>query len=101
LASNAQLRDQIRHRELAETQLRQAQKMEAIGQLTGGVAHDFNNMLSVVMGEIELVSRRISNGDFAVQRFLDAATEGTRRTAMLTQRLLAFAPADRRQQDDR
>jgi signal transduction histidine kinase len=91
LASNAQLRDQIRHRELAETQLRQAQKMEAIGQLTGGVAHDFNNMLSVVMGAIELVSRRISNGDFAVQRFLDAATEATRRAAMLTQRLLAFA----------
>jgi signal transduction histidine kinase len=65
--------------------------MEAIGQLTGGVAHDFNNMLSVVMGAIELVSRRISNGDFAVQRFLDAATEATRRAAMLTQRLLAFA----------
>jgi signal transduction histidine kinase len=59
--------------------------MEAIGQLTGGVAHDFNNMLSVVMGAIELVSRRISNGDFAVQRFLDAATEATRRAAMLTQ----------------
>ena len=91
LASNTQLREQIGHRELAETQLRQAQKMEAVGQLTEGIAHDFNNMLGVVMAAIELASRRISKSDFAVQRFLDAATEATRRAATLTQRLLAFA----------
>ena len=65
--------------------------MEAVGQLTGGIAHDFNNMLSVVMGAVELASRRIAKGEFAVQHFLDAAIEATRRAATLTQRLLAFA----------
>ncbi len=65
--------------------------MQALGQLTGGIAHDFNNMLGVIMGSLDLVMRRIAKGDFAIQRFLDAAAVATERAATLTQRLLAFA----------
>ncbi|MGA2893527.1 MAG: CHASE3 domain-containing protein [Xanthobacteraceae bacterium] len=91
ITSNQQLREQVSRRETAEGQLRQAQKMEAIGQLTGGIAHDFNNMLGVIMGAHDLVMRRIRKGDYAIERFLDAATIATGRAATLTQRLLAFA----------
>ena len=89
--SNRDLQKQIAQREEAESQLRQAQKMEAIGQLTGGIAHDFNNMLGVVIGSLELMNRRIKNGDFAIGRFMEAATQATTRAASLTHRLLAFA----------
>jgi signal transduction histidine kinase len=89
--ANRQLLDQVTRRETAESQLRQAQKMEALGQLTGGIAHDFNNMLGVIMGALDLVKRRIAKGDYAVERFLDAATIASERAATLTQRLLAFA----------
>ena len=89
--ANCQLLDQVARREAAENQLRQAQKMEALGQLTGGIAHDFNNMLGVIMGALDLVKRRIAKGDYAVERFLDAATIASERAATLTQRLLAFA----------
>ena len=89
--SNRDLQQQIEQREEAESQLRQAQKMEAIGQLTGGIAHDFNNMLGVVMGSLDLMGRRIKNGDFAIDRFLEAASQATVRAAALTHRLLAFA----------
>ena len=65
--------------------------MEALGQLTGGIAHDFNNMLGVIMGALDLVKRRIAKGDYAIERFLDAATIASERAATLTQRLLAFA----------
>jgi signal transduction histidine kinase len=88
---NQQLLEQVSRREAAETQLRQAQKMEALGQLTGGIAHDFNNMLGVIMGAHDLVKRRLQKGDFAIERFLNAATAATERAATLTQRLLAFA----------
>src|SRR5580698_9427180 len=91
LVSNTQLLEQVTRREEVESQLRQSQKMEALGQLTGGIAHDFNNMLGVIMGAHDLMSRRIRNGDFGIQRFLDAATNATERAAVLTQRLLAFA----------
>jgi signal transduction histidine kinase len=91
LVSNTQLLEQVTRREQVESQLRQSQKMEALGQLTGGIAHDFNNMLGVIMGAHDLMSRRIRNGDFGIQRFLDAATNATERAAVLTQRLLAFA----------
>ncbi len=74
-----------------EQALRQAQKMEAIGQLTGGIAHDFNNMLAVVMGSLDLLSRRISEEDARARRYADAAMEGAKRAASLTQRLLAFS----------
>jgi signal transduction histidine kinase/CheY-like chemotaxis protein len=89
--ANRQLLDQVTRREVAESQLRQAQKMEALGQLTGGIAHDFNNMLGVIMGALDLVKRRIAKGDYAIERFLDAATIASERAATLTQRLLAFA----------
>ena len=81
----------ISEREAAEQALRQAQKMEAIGQLTGGIAHDFNNMLAIIVGSLDLLSRRIGATDPRARRYLDAATEGARRAATLTQRLLAFA----------
>ncbi len=91
MTSNQSLREQITRREQLESQLRQSQKMEALGQLTGGVAHDFNNMLGVIMGAHDLISRRIKKGDYGIERFLDAATNATERAAILTQRLLAFA----------
>ena len=74
-----------------EDALRQAQKMEAVGQLTGGIAHDFNNMLAVVIGSLDLLGRRMGDGDLRAKRYVDAAAEGARRAATLTQRLLAFS----------
>ncbi len=77
--------------ESAHETLRQSQKMESLGQLTGGIAHDFNNMLAVILGSLDLLGRRVGSGDARAQRYVDAATEGARRAAALTQRLLAFA----------
>ncbi|WP_158818513.1 CHASE3 domain-containing protein [Methylocapsa sp. S129] len=91
LVSNHALLEQISRREDVESQLRQAQKMEAIGQLTGGIAHDFNNMLGVVTGSLDLMLRRIQKGDFAIERFAESALKATHRAAALTHRLLAFA----------
>ncbi|MET3827972.1 PAS domain S-box-containing protein [Sphingomonas sp. PvP055] len=83
---------QARALELAEGQLRQAQKMEAVGQLTGGIAHDFNNLLTGVMGNLELLELRIGQGRFDdADRFIAAAQQAGRRAASLTQRLLAFS----------
>jgi PAS domain S-box-containing protein len=75
----------------AEQQLRQAQKMEAIGQLTGGIAHDFNNMLAVIMGALNLMQRKLGRGETDVSRYMEGALEGARRAASLTSRLLAFS----------
>lgn len=79
-------------RALAETEaaLRQAQKMETLGQLTGGVAHDFNNLLQVVTGNLELLQRGLPD-DERLRRAAGNAMQGAERAAMLTQRLLAFA----------
>ncbi len=71
-------------------QLREAQKMEALGQLTGGVAHDFNNLLGIVLGNLQLLQDRIKPGD-RKRQFVDTAVRATFRGADLTQRLLAFA----------
>jgi signal transduction histidine kinase/PAS domain-containing protein len=72
--------------------LRQAQKMEAIGQLTGGIAHDFNNLLAGISGSLELLDKRLSQGRLeGVGRYINVAQESARRAASLTQRLLAFA----------
>jgi nitrogen-specific signal transduction histidine kinase len=76
----------------ASEALRQAQKMEAVGQLTGGIAHDFNNLLAGLSGSLELLEKRISEGRLeGVGRYIYVAQESTRRAASLTQRLLAFA----------
>ncbi len=77
-----------------EAKLRQAQKMDAVGQLTGGIAHDFNNMLAVVLGGLEL-ARRHASGDARTLRYLDSAAEGANRAAALTRRLLAFSREDK------
>ncbi|WP_332848485.1 hybrid sensor histidine kinase/response regulator [Massilia sp. S19_KUP03_FR1] len=83
--------DMTRQRVL-EQQLRQAQKMEAVGQLTGGIAHDFNNMLQGVMGPLELLRARLGKGlDAHVARYIEMALGSTRRAATLTHRLLAFS----------
>lgn len=74
-----------------EEQLRQAQKMEAVGQLTGGIAHDFNNMLAVVIGGLDLLERRLAQGNTDVARYVTAARDGATRAAALTQRLLSFS----------
>jgi PAS domain S-box-containing protein len=79
-------------RRRTEEALRQAQKMEAVGQLTGGIAHDFNNLLAGIMGSLELLQRRIANGRIdGVDRYTAAAMTSAQRASALTQRLLAFA----------
>ncbi len=105
--ANAQLRElnatlesrvaeAVAERLKAEDALRQAQKMEAIGQLTGGVAHDFNNLLTVILGGLETVGRQIqglprSPETERVERAVRMSTHGAERAATLTARLLAFA----------
>lgn len=88
--------DEIRERMQVEEALRQAQKMEAIGQLTGGVAHDFNNLLTVIMGSLDSIRRQLDdapqNLDIArLRRLQSMAFQGAERAATLTSRLLAFA----------
>ncbi|WLG87564.1 PAS domain S-box protein [Pseudomonas cucumis] len=68
----------------------QAQKMQAIGQLSGGIAHDFNNLLTVILGNLEIVRKRAAD-DPRITRLLDNATQGAMRGVSLTQRMLAFA----------
>ncbi|QNG49075.1 ATP-binding protein [Sphingobium yanoikuyae] len=79
------------NREKAETMLRQAQKMEALGQLTGGVAHDFNNMLAIIVGSMDMMLRRLPDGDERLRTLAENALSGANRAAALTKRLLAFS----------
>ncbi|UYN97815.1 MAG: response regulator [Enhydrobacter sp.] len=81
---------EIAERERTEDQLRHMQKLESIGQLTGGVAHDFNNLLTAVLGNLELLRKRLPS-DPVADRLVDGAVQGAQRGAALTQRLLAFA----------
>ena len=76
-------------RELAEQALRQSQKMEAVGQLTGGVAHDFNNLLTIIIGNLGIAKRGVVEA--RAERALNNALVGAERAAQLTQRLLAFS----------
>ena len=76
----------------AEEKLRQSQKMEAVGQLTGGLAHDFNNLLAGISAALELMEKRIAQGRFKdVDKYLATAQGATKRAAALTHRLLAFS----------
>lgn len=94
LSDTLELRVTERTRELmvVEEALRQSQKMEAVGQLTGGLAHDFNNLLGGISGALELMSLRIEQGRVAdLERYVSIAQGATTRAAALTHRLLAFA----------
>ena len=86
----AELMTAVAAREKAQERLVQSQKMETIGQLTGGVAHDFNNLLMAVMGNLDLLRKRLPE-DARAQRLIDGALQGAQRGAALTQRMLAFA----------
>ena len=85
-----QLMAQIAERARTEEQLRHMQKIESIGELTGGVAHDFNNLLTAVLGNLELLRKRVPANP-STDRLIDGAVQGAQRGAALTQRLLAFA----------
>ena len=80
----------IAEQQEAQAALRQSQKMEAMGQLTGGVAHDFNNLLTPIIGSLDLISRRPGNSD-REKRLIDGALQSAERAKTLVQRLLAFA----------
>jgi signal transduction histidine kinase/CheY-like chemotaxis protein len=75
----------------AEEQLRQAQKLEAIGELTGGIAHDFNNLLTAVIGNLDLLSRHAEDVNPRLMRWAGSALDAAKRGATLTQRLLAYS----------
>ena len=77
--------------EKAQASLFQSQKLDAIGQLTGGVAHDFNNLLMVIMTSLRLIDRRGGGADPLVHKYVQTALRATQRGASLTQRMLAFA----------
>jgi signal transduction histidine kinase/ActR/RegA family two-component response regulator len=86
----ARVEERTRDHELALAKLHEAQKLETLGQLTGGVAHDFNNLLTPVIGNLDLLRRRLPPNDPS-QRLIDAGLQAASRAATLVQRLLAFA----------
>ncbi len=91
-AVNTRLLEEIAGRERVEDALRQSQKMEAVGQLTGGLAHDFNNLLTGISGSLELLQTRVTQGRTNdIERYITAAQGAANRAAALTHRLLAFS----------
>src|SRR5438045_7675181 len=89
LGRTRRLHDEAERREAAEAALRQAQRLEAIGQLTGGVAHDFNNLLMIVSGGVQRLLRRKRDPDDA--RYLDMIASAAKRGENLTRQLLSFS----------
>jgi PAS domain S-box-containing protein len=85
------IQSDITARKETEEQLHQAQKMEMVGQLTGGLAHDFNNLLTVVLGSLEAAESSGGTQEAETQKLIEAALDATRRGAKLTKRMLAFA----------
>ncbi len=91
-AANTALRTEMHERSQVEEALRQSQKMEAVGQLTGGLAHDFNNMLTGITGSLELLQTRLDQGRTSeIGRYVATAALSAGRAAALTHRLLAFS----------
>jgi signal transduction histidine kinase len=88
--AHAAVLEEIRQRQRTEEQLRQSQKMELVGQLTGGVAHDFNNLLMVVLVNLELLRKLLADNPM-MMRLIENAVRSARRGSLLTQRMLAFA----------
>ncbi|MET0232416.1 MAG: ATP-binding protein [Rhodanobacteraceae bacterium] len=86
----AALREEVTSRERAQSQLLHAQKMESLGQLTGGVAHDFNNLLMAIMANLEMLDRKLDTTSYE-SKLIHGAMQGAERGAALTQRMLAFA----------
>src|SRR5947199_9105057 len=82
--------ERTREREAALAQVHEMQKVESLGQLTGGVAHDFNNLLMAVLGNLEILRKYLPNDD-KLLRLIDGAIQGAERGATLTKRMLAFA----------
>lgn len=101
--SNNRLQVEIAEREKTEAALHQAQKLQAVGQLAGGIAHDFNNMLATVLGNLELMERRVAQSTEQwtsadaerLARLIERATGAVQRGAQLTSRLLAFSRRQR------
>ena len=89
--ANAKLQEEIARREKSQEQALQAQKLEAVGQLTGGVAHGFNNLLTVIFGNLDAVRLRLGTRDPTSERLIESALRAAERAAGLTERLLAFA----------
>ena len=84
------VKEDITARKATDEQLRQAQKLQAVGQLTGGIAHDFNNLLAIIIGNLQLLQEHVG-GDIKIGEFLKDALWSARRGAELTYQLLAFA----------
>ena len=90
--SNAKLKAEAEARERMGDDLRQAQKMEAVGQLTGGIAHDFNNLLTGIVGSLDMVRRRLKQNRLdKIEGYIDVAMSSAERASALTHRLLAFS----------
>ncbi len=91
LTSNNRLQVEIAERELSDANLRQMQKLQAVGQLAAGIAHNFNNLLGAMLGSIELLQKRLANTDGSHQRLLEIAKSAVSRGSWLTAQLLAFS----------
>ena len=92
--TNAELEERVeertREREAALAQVHEMQKLESLGQLTGGLAHDFNNLLMAILGNLDLLTKKLAS-DTAAKRLVDGAIRSAERGAALTKRMLAFA----------